>query len=44
MDKIEDTVAEERLMYKIEDFDLDIGDRVLYPILALLESALNVVD
>jgi hypothetical protein len=43
-DKIEDTVAEECLMYKIDNFDLDIGDRILYPILALLESAPNVAD
>lgn len=31
-------------MYKISDFDLNIGDRVLYPILTLLESVPNVTD
>ena len=39
-----DVEAEERLVYKIDDFDLDIGDGVLYPILALPESAPNIAD
>jgi hypothetical protein len=43
-DEIEDTTAEKRLVYEIDDFDLDIGDRVLYPILALPESAPNMAD
>jgi hypothetical protein len=43
-DEIEDTAAEERLVYKIDDFDLDIGDGVLYPILALPESTPNMAD
>jgi hypothetical protein len=43
-DEIEDAAAEERLVYKIDDFDLDIGDRILYPILALPESAPNIAD
>jgi hypothetical protein len=42
--EIEDTIAKERLVYKIDDFNLNIRDRILYPILALLESALNIVD
>ena len=42
--KTKDATAEERLVYKIDDFNLDIGDNVLYPILALLESAVNIVD
>ena len=43
-DEIEDAAAEERLAYEIDDFDLDIGDGVLHPILASPESAPNVAD
>jgi hypothetical protein len=43
-DKTEDVGAEERLAYKINDFDLDIGDSVLHPILASPESAPNIAD
>jgi hypothetical protein len=43
-DEIEDETAEERLVYEIDDFDLDIGDGVLRPILASPESAPNVAD
>jgi hypothetical protein len=43
-DEIEDTAAEEHLAYDIDDFDLDIGDGVLHPILASPESAPNVAD
>jgi hypothetical protein len=40
----EDAAAKERLAYKMDDFDLNIGDGVLHPILASLESAPNVAD
>ncbi|PVH68340.1 hypothetical protein DL98DRAFT_631600, partial [Cadophora sp. DSE1049] len=43
-DETEDTGAEERLTYEMDDFDPDIGDGVLHPILALPESAPNVAD
>jgi hypothetical protein len=43
-DELEEATAEERLAYEIDDFDLDIGDGVLHPILASPESAPNVVD
>ena len=43
-DEIEDAAAEEHLTYEIDDFDLDIGDGILHPILASPESAPNVAD
>jgi hypothetical protein len=43
-DETEDIAAQERLAYEIDDFDLDIEDAVLHPILASPESAPNVVD
>jgi hypothetical protein len=36
--------TEERLAYDIDDFDLDMGDGVLRPILASPESSSNVAD
>jgi hypothetical protein len=42
--KIKDIGTKERLIYRINDFDLNIRDSVLYLILASLESALNIVD
>jgi hypothetical protein len=43
-DETEDVGTEERLAYEIDDFDLDIGDGVLHPILDSPESAPNVAD
>jgi hypothetical protein len=43
-DETEDAAADERLAYEIDDFDTDIGDGVLHPILASPESAPNVAD
>ncbi|KAH9203041.1 hypothetical protein DL95DRAFT_399711, partial [Leptodontidium sp. 2 PMI_412] len=43
-DETEDAAAEERLAYEIDDFDLDIGDGVLHPIVTSPESASNVFD
>jgi hypothetical protein len=42
--EVEDTAAGENLAYEIDDFDLDIRDAVLQPILASPESAPNVAD
>ncbi|KAF8860613.1 hypothetical protein BDZ45DRAFT_800769 [Acephala macrosclerotiorum] len=43
-DETEDVGVEERPAYEMDDFDLDIGDGVLHPILASPESAPNVAD
>jgi hypothetical protein len=43
-DETEDTASGEYLAYEIDDFDLDMGDGVLYPILASPESAPDVAD
>lgn len=44
LDKIEGIEAEERPAFDIDDFDLDLGDGVLHPILGSPESSLNVAD
>jgi hypothetical protein len=43
-DEVEDTAASEHLAYEIDDFDLDIRDAVLHPILTSPESAPNLAD
>jgi len=44
LDEIDDISTEERLAFDVDDFDLDIGDGILRPILSSDESVPNLAD